>query len=191
VPTSSNDLTLYRPQLAWWARPEGAADIHGLGHCIRVLLWADHAAQRLADDGTDVDRTVVRWAAACHDCRRHDDGLDRGHGRRAALWFGPQATQLDPALSAKQIEKVQWAVTWHDPPDADCPRWTPELKCLKDADGLDRVRLGDFDPGYLRLPYLQPREKDARALLRATPAGNGDPWEPVLAAARTLGILPG
>ena len=185
---SGDCLNAYRPRRAWWARPEGAASIHGLGHCIRVLLWADHVATRLSADGVAVDRTIVRWAAACHDCRRHNEGLDSGHGLRAAAWFGQEAPRLDPALNPEQVEAVQYAVTWHVPPDAECPRWTPELQCLKDADGLDRVRLGDFAPGYLRLSYLHGREPDARALLHATPPG-ADPWEPLLAAARTLRIV--
>lgn len=31
------------------------------------------------------------------------------------------------------------------------PHW-PLIALLKDADGLDRVRLGDLDPRYLRYP---------------------------------------
>jgi uncharacterized protein len=187
--TNSDCLKAYRPRRAWWARPKGAAGIHGLGHCIRVLLWADHIAKLLSADGVAVDLTVVRWAAACHDCRRHDEGLDLGHGLRAAAWFGKEAERLDSTLTPEQVKAVQHAVTWHVPPDTECPCWTPELKCLKDADGLDRVRLGDFDPDYLRLPYLHGREADARALLHATPPADADPWVPLLATARTLRIL--
>ena len=86
---------------------------------------------------------------------------------------------------------MQWAITWHVPPDDQCPEWTPELRCLKDADGLDRVRLGDFAPSYLRLPYLHGREADALALLAATPPSATDPWERLLIAAGTFNILPG
>ena len=43
-------------------------------------------------------------------------------------------------------------MTWHAPEDDQVPAWTPELTVLKDADGLDRVRLGPsgFDSSYLR-----------------------------------------
>lgn len=186
TPVSLEDLTPYRPRIDWWARRDGGYGIHGPGHCARVLLWADYAAARLAADGTPVDRAVVRWAAACHDCRRHDEGLDSGHGLRAAAWFGMQAPLLDAALSSAQVAAVQWAVTWHVPPDEQCPHWTPELQCVKDADGLDRVRLGDFDPGYLRLPYLHGREPDARALLPASIHGSRCLWPPALSSAKSL-----
>jgi hypothetical protein len=62
------------------------------------------------------------------------------------------------------------------------------LQCVKDADSLDRVRLRDFDAGYLRLPYLHGREADAARLLGAT-MGQPDPWEPLLACAARLGLL--
>ncbi len=39
----------------------------------------------------------------------------------------------------------------HFEPDRADPDW-PLIALLKDADGLDRVRLGDLDPSYLRLP---------------------------------------
>jgi hypothetical protein len=50
---------------------------------------------------------------------------------------------------------------------------------LKDADGLDRARLGDLDPGYLRHPEARELVKGAKRLFRAT-ADMDDPariWE--------------
>ena len=184
-------LDAYRPRATWWARPAAVDDIHGRGHCARVLLWADYVAARLAADGVAVDRAVVRWAAACHDCRRHADGLDPDHGWRAAAWFGEHAAALDPTLTPAQVQAVQHAITWHVPPDAVCPRWTPELRALKDADALDRVRLGNFDSRYLRTPYLYGREADAAVLLGAYPPGQpGDPWPRLRAAAQVRGLWP-
>ena len=183
--TNGDDLDRYRPRIAWWARPHGAAGIHGLGHCARVLLWADHVAQRLAatecgrSDGGPLGRRLPRLPPA----RRRPRCQARN---RAAQWSGKNAALLDPTLSTDQVKAVQWAVTWHVPPDAECPRWTPELRCLKDADGLDRVRLGDFDAAYLRLPYLHGREQNAMALLQASPYGSVDPWETIRAAAREI-----
>jgi uncharacterized protein len=175
----------YRPHPKWFSNaPSG---IHGVGHCMRVLVWADYCAACLELDGIPVDRVVVRWAAACHDCRRHDDGLDPDHGQRAAAWFGKQGAQLDPTLTRAQVQAVQHAVTWHVPADHLCSRWTPELRCLKDADGLDRVRLGDFDSRYLRLPYLHGREPDAEALLTASFEAE-DPWLAIVPLAVARGI---
>jgi hypothetical protein len=182
-------LAGYQPRAAWWARRDAVGGIHGLSHCARVLLWADHVATRLRADGVPVDVEVVRWAAACHDCRRHDEGMDAAHGQRAAQWFGQHATRLAPSLTPAQVTAVQYAVEWHVPHDRHCPEMVPELKALKDADGLDRVRLGDFDARYLRTPYLHGCVDHAEALYDASHPGRvDDPWALVSAAARRLGL---
>jgi hypothetical protein len=58
----------------------------------------------------------------------------------------------------------------HVPDDRECPLMIPELQALKDADGLDRVRLCGFNAGYLRTPHLHGREADAMALVQAARA---------------------
>jgi hypothetical protein len=40
---------------------------------------------------------------------------------------------------------------WHETPDDEIERLSLELVILKDADALDRCRLGDLDPERLRL----------------------------------------
>ena len=45
----------------------------------------------------------------------------------------------------QQIERLQYCCTWHVPPDKCAPEMIRELSCLKDADGLDRVRIRDLD----------------------------------------------
>jgi hypothetical protein len=70
------------------------------------------------------------------------------------------------------------------PPDSTCPTFTPELQCLKDGDGLDRVRLGDFAPRYLRTRYLADQGETARALWWASqPRPGRTPWGLVRQAA--------
>jgi hypothetical protein len=53
----------------------------------------------------------------------------------------------------------------------------PALFTLKDADGLDRVRLGDLDPRYLRNPEALGMVGFAERLFdrtdRRTPVGSG------------------
>jgi hypothetical protein len=60
---------------------------------------------------------------------------------------------------------------------------------LKDADGLDRVRLGDLDPKFLRLPQSKPMMSFAQQLFDATdgkvPEGE-DHWADVTQIAETL-----
>src|SRR5262249_34857390 len=119
------------------------------------------------------------------------DGIDFPHGRRAAAWVHQQLRHAIPATS---LETVVYLCTWHVPPDHSAPGMTPELAAFKDADGLDRVRLGDLDPRFLRWD----RSKQlllplAEALLEASEAkqereGYGH-FECVIAAAVELGLI--
>jgi uncharacterized protein len=182
-------LDAYQPDPTWWAHKP--SKLHGIGHAARVLLWADRVAVGLAAAGVAIDREAVRWAALCHDCRRHDDTADDWlHGERAATWFGRQAAQIAPHLTPAQVARVAYLVRWHVPADAACPQVTPELKALKDGDGLDRVRLGDYDPRYLRTPYLLGEQARATRLWETSRDGREQPWDRVRAAARALGLWP-
>jgi hypothetical protein len=49
----------------------------------------------------------------------------------------------------------------------DHEHW-PLIALLKDADGLDRVRLGDLDVRYLRHPVARPMVAFAQALFDRT-----------------------
>jgi hypothetical protein len=60
--------------------------------------------------------------------------------------------------------------------------------CLKDADGLDRVRISDLDPRQLRTERARELTEVARRLYGASVrAGDGAPWEQVRAAAVAQG----
>jgi len=177
----------YRPEPEWWA--DDPTGIHGIGHTTRVLIWADRVAAGLEANTIAVDRAVVRWAAVLHDCRRHDDGADPAHGARAARWFDAHAADVAPALTPAQVSMVCYCMQWHVPPDRLSPRLTPELLALKDGDGLDRVRLGDFDAAYLRTPYLHGCEAVARDLWNATRSWQDpEPWFSVRAEALRRGL---
>ena len=62
---------------------------------------------------------------------------------------------------------------------------TPELMCIKDADGLDRVRINDLNPSFLRTETARLLVAQAWDLYRATESAD-DPWEAVLEAASVL-----
>ena len=97
---TGDDLDRYQPRSAWWARPHGAAGIHGLGHCARVLLWANHVAQRLAADGKAVDRTVGagRPPATIAAGTMMAEMPGTGPGRAVV---GKNAALLDPTLTRR------------------------------------------------------------------------------------------
>jgi hypothetical protein len=126
-----------------WFLMQPPSDLHGLGHTARVMVWA-----AVLTRGTEWFEPVI-WAAACHDLRREDDGLDPDHGFRAGRWVrqhlpGKLSQPLD------ELELIAQACDWHVCPDQLAGWDHPVLWLLKDADGLDRVRLYDLEPSYLR-----------------------------------------
>jgi len=144
-----------------WFLMQPPSDLHGLGHTARVMVWA-----AVLTRGTCWFEPVV-WAAACHDLRREDDGPDPEHGFRAGVWV----RQVLPSRLRQplhNLELIAQACDWHVCPDRHSG-WDHEvLWYLKDADGLDRVRLYDLDPSYLRHAETRQWIKAARQLFQAT-----------------------
>jgi uncharacterized protein len=137
------------------------SDLHGLGHAARVMVWACVLTRR-----TEWFEPVV-WAAVCHDLRRHDDGMDPAHGFRAGRWVRRKLPQL-LRRPPDHLELIASACDFHVMPDRDSPWDHPALWYLKDADGLDRVRLYDLDPRFLRHPEALRWVKEAEVLFRET-----------------------
>lgn len=121
------------------------SDLHGLGHTARVMVWAWVLTQE-----TEWRKPVV-WAAACHDLRRRDDGDDPEHGFRAGTWVRRKLPGL-LVQPPRQLDLIAEACYWHATSDRHAGWDHPVLWYLKDADGLDRVRLYGLDIAYLRYP---------------------------------------
>ncbi len=169
-------MTIPRPRWFWMQPP---SDLHGRGHTARVMLWA-----AVLTRGSEWFEPVV-WAAACHDLRREDDGNDPEHGFRAGAWVRAHLPRLFRGLSV-DLELIARACDWHVCPDR-LSRWDhPSLWLLKDADGLDRVRLGDLDERFLRTDEARQRVADAQRLFDATADMQGpkEIWQ----TAQRLGI---
>jgi hypothetical protein len=184
---SGRGLDGYIPSREWFlADPFG---VHGVGHAARVLVWANAIANSLNRDGHRVDLPVVRWAAVLHDTRRESDGVDEGHGRRAAAWVRRRCAQGLDTLADDQVDAVAYCVQWHVPADGHAPLLTAELACLKDADSLDRVRFGMLDARYLRTPPARVLVPVATALFKDSQRrGRPASWDQVRAAAESLGL---
>lgn len=143
-------LRPFLPDEAWFFRdPHG---IHGVGHVTRVLFWADVLAA--AQDGP-VRRDEVRWAAACHDVGRENDGYDPMHGARSGEWVLANLAAERPAASGCDLDLIAALCRCHDREcDATDDFWL-ELAIIRDADALDRARFwcnDRLDPSFLRLP---------------------------------------
>lgn len=126
--------------------------IHGQAHVARVLV---HALRLVAATGAE-EETSRLWAAVyLHDiARRHDGGCKR-HGAdawaRLADLPDVQALFARGGVRPDDYPAIQVAVTRHcngEPERGE--RHYRLMALLKDADGLDRVRLGDLRSDWLR-----------------------------------------
>lgn len=159
----------------FWDIP-GEFDIHTQSHCERVLMHA----LRLGEARGVSDRTMeaLAHAAIFHDTRRRDNYLDVGHGGRAALYY----KEYCGAGTLAFLPEAFWTMRFHDRDDAlgieivgreggdDAGRWLEVYRCFKDADALDRLRLGTWclDVKYLRTEESKAMTGFAQHLVEAT-----------------------
>lgn len=167
-------LDRYIPERGWFDRQETHhyAGMHGIGHITRVLVWTAQIADRVQKP---LRREELLWAAGLHDIKRWTDGGDREHGVRAGAWVLAELATVRPAAAATlDLDFVAELCVGHQCPDHLIDYWTEELRVLKDADGLERVRIHDLDPRRLRLqdisPPLEPLARDL--MKRSVASGN-------------------
>ncbi len=177
------------------------SQMHGLGHIERTILQGGFCAmdQQLSKE----DTLLLLTACSYHDVGRINDWVDDLHGHRSAQ-------QLDRLTSyrGEDLLLLQGAVDAHSRRDvvleeiltqygaADRLRAIRLAKLLKDADGLDRARLGDLDPRYLRFDASRRRVALAEAVYAAYQRSIGRSPAPFftkeqVAAFRTKGKKPG
>ena len=134
--------------------------LHGIDHTVRVTFWVLYLVEisnRMGFPIREEDALAAMYAAMIHDLSRKDDFPGGQHGRDAARDF---RSTLQTRLNREQLERCLAAVEWHGfakEPDFREPVWM----LLKDADALDRARLGPprtrdgCDPARLRLTILR------------------------------------
>lgn len=143
--------------------------MHGLGHIERTMLQGAFCAMA---EGLDAENTqLLLECCSYHDVGRVNDWVDDLHGHRSA---GRLAELTGRA--GEELLLLQGAVDAHSRRDkeleaiidgygaADRNRAILLAQLLKDSDGLDRVRLGDLDPKYLRRDASRQRAELARAV---------------------------
>lgn len=153
--------------------------LHGQAHVARVMV---HAFRLIAATGWTEEAPRLWAAVYLHDLARTHDGVCHRHGGDAMRkletlphlreFFARGGVQCD------DYPVIHTAVVHHSLPkelDRDHPHWRL-TSLLKDADGLDRVRLGDLDPRYFRNPQAREMVGFAKALVDETdsvvPAGD-------------------
>lgn len=131
--------------------------LHGQAHVARVMV---HALRLIEATGWEHEAARLWAAVYLHDLERTHDGQCLRHGANAvARWEKQLPLQLhimSGGVAESDYAAIALAVEVHclpntEEPPHDHPYW-PLVALLKDADGLDRVRLGDLDPSCLRLP---------------------------------------
>lgn len=117
---------------------------HGLGHGIRTMLLALIIAR--TENCECKELGILALAALLHDAGRVNDGHDPAHGKRGA----EMVRRLLGNLRGSGAELAARLVEQHCEEDAE--KMPGMLKWLKDADALERFRLG---PNALNEKYLR------------------------------------
>jgi uncharacterized protein len=107
--------------------------VHGPDHWRRVERNGLLLAQR-----TGANVVLIKLFALFHDCRRINDGRDRGHGARGAEYARLLRGKAYD-LPDKDFELLHYACTWHT--DADLHD-DPTIATCWDSDRLDLGRVG-------------------------------------------------
>lgn len=176
------------PEMALFSHPAG---IHGRAHVARVMIHAFLLIEML---GLQEDAAPLWAAVYMHDLARTHDGLCRTHGadavRKAEQHPDIRKHLARGGLCPEHVPAVYTAVKHHSLP-RELRENHPHRRLtalLKDADGLDRVRIRDLDAAYLRFPQSARLAAFAEWLFWNTPRDTDDApdffsrmWEQALA----------
>ncbi len=133
---------------------------HTKAHSARVLLLTLLIGHQKGLSDEELD--ALGMAAIFHDSRRLDDGIDKGHGSRAAEYYKDYCSKNDLSYNTQ----TYYITYYHDQDDsvglleiAKSPSLSERAVLLyqifKDADALDRFRLG---PDGLDVKFLRTEE---------------------------------
>ncbi|GAB1403788.1 MAG: hypothetical protein PHX54_07265 [Lentimicrobiaceae bacterium] len=130
------------------------SELHGIMHTYRVMI---HVLNLGMLTGFEHEAKMAFFAAYIHDMARKHDGYCTRHGEDAVKnHFHKYKHQFERyGASKSDLDRIAYAVKLHPLPDVTAP--DPEtqrvINQLKDADALDRIRLGEksLDTSFLRL----------------------------------------
>ena len=159
------------------------SEMHGLGHIERTILQGGFCA--MAEGLSLADTHLLLECCSYHDVGRLDDTLDPFHGQRSARKLAELTGR-----QGEELKMMQTAVDVHSRHDSEfeqvyqvyCPADIARTKLLtnmlKDSDGLDRARLGDLNPRYLRSRSSRERVALAEEVFRRYQISIGRSPEP-------------
>lgn len=129
--------------------------VHGEGHIERVMLLG--ALLAMLENESRENTLLLMEMCSYHDTGRVSDWLDEFHGSRSCF----KLEELT-GRSGEELKLTMAGVEAHSRKDSDMDsvieKYSPAdfgrakrlALLLKDADGLDRVRIGDLDPKFMR-----------------------------------------
>lgn len=148
--------------------------IHTRLHSIRVLIYSLLIAQKLNLTNQEIKSLCI--TSIFHDTKRQDDWLDVGHGLRAAKYYKDYSM-----IHNWDFDKIAFLImAYHDRDDnlfneyfnSTCSNSKDLLlyQIFKDADALDRFRLGEnnLEPNMLRIDYSKTLIPFAKWLVKNT-----------------------
>ncbi|MHC1775162.1 MAG: HD domain-containing protein [Lentimicrobium sp.] len=128
--------------------------LHGILHTYRVMV---HVLRLGLMTEAIKEARLAFFAAYIHDMSRKHDGYCTQHGADSANFKLPlyRDNFLKNGASESELLVIGKAVTLHST-NIELPKNDPDwltVALLKDADALDRIRLGagDLNPSFLRL----------------------------------------
>lgn len=156
--------------------------IHGIKHTQRVLILLDKIIQI---EGLNLrDSNILGYAGLYHDIGRTNDNIDIIHGIRSFKRLSHRGSLSKiKELNTEDIEILKFIIEQHCFKDENAKvnindyNITDKESALKlyyifkDADGLDRVRIGDLDVKYLRCNSSKTLVEEAKKLFIKIPDG--------------------
>ena len=143
--------------------------VHGFGHIERTMIHGAMCAQ--AENLPEAETRLLLTMCSYHDTGRLNDFLDAAHGARSAVKLealtGLSGEDLKEAMAGIEAHSVndrlmEEILDKYAPGNRDRARLLAEM--LKDADGLDRVRINDLNVKFLRRSASAGRGGFAQAL---------------------------
>lgn len=178
IPAYDRWVAFYAPGRVVFNRPDST--VHAADHCRRVLIHALITGSVVfgPDDAEALE--ILAHASLFHDTRRIDEGFDTGHGARGADYYVRYFLEHPDELTFHR--EAEYLIRYHDLPDktgyaaieeafGDRAERVKQLyDVFKDADALDRPRLGPFglDPLYLRTSKARESVDFAKKLVADT-----------------------
>lgn len=160
---------------------------HGITHWARVL----ETGRRLSG-AMGAPSRIVEYFSVLHDARREKEGVDRGHGERAAMLVLDLHARSELELSTPEVELLALACRLHSTRQTSAPLL---VQLCWDADRLDLARVGT-EPDRAQLCTEVARGEIfewavERGRLKVKPSLLTDEWQLTIRAGEVLDLQTG